>query len=565
MANQTNKTKTDKKLTDKDYSSPISGGDFRLRELTLHSRSTNSIIQLNAGGVFVSLDIYEDLFSKVLRGTFTFVDNQGLVETVPIIGDEDLVITYGTPGSEGTGTDFQEKRELTSEDKSEEAIRQKFKVYDCIETPLTEEGTGRVYKLFFVSWEYVISTKIKISKGYKSRFYHQVVEDSLKKINEEIYPDYRKNVFIEKTATPQNMIVPNWTPLEVIDFCAARSTSAATEESSQDNPDQNQLPNAPGSLFVFYEKLGTGFFYESIETMIINQKSKGSIPLYQIAPKTTEGSDTNLPLQFFGVDKYEVKSSFKTLENLGHGMYGSKLIAYDPIRMKYDEVKYDYYEKEDNPTTEREDETTGATIVETDLSQAKDDSQRIFADFIATDIHPTERTQNKLISDVSDYLGSNDASIKLATTTKAHDAMFVSPPPPMAPTFETYATGIGVTSKTFKDNEAKPNQIETWLLQRKAQLQEFGNIIVTFTVAGNSSRHVGDLIRFEVPTSMAPNPPIFVPEIGHQLYSGYYLVSKIHHKITPTEYKTDFELIKNSFAKRIPGQTMKTTTDGATT
>ena len=170
-----------------------------------------------------------------------------------------------------------------------------------------------------------------------------------------------------------------------------------------------------------------------------------------------------------------------------------------------------------------------------------------------------------MISDVSDYLGSNDASIKLATTTRAHDAMFVSPPPPMAPTFETYATGIGVTSKTFKDNEAKPNQVETWLLQRKAQLQEFGNIIVTFTVAGNSSRHVGDLIRFEVPTAIAPVPPIFVPEIGHQLYSGYYLVSKIHHKITPTEYKTDFELIKNSFAKRIPGQTMKTTTDGATT
>ena len=564
MANQTNKTKTDIKFTDKDYSSPISGGDFRLRELTLHSRSTNSIIHLNAGGVFVSLDIYEDLFSKVLRGTFTFVDNQGLVETVPIIGDEDLVITYGTPGSEGTGTDFQEKRELTSEDKSEEAIRQKFKVYDCIETPLTEEGTGRVYKLFFVSWEYVISTKIKISKGYKSRFYHQVVEDSLKKINEEIYPDYRKNVFIEKTATPQNMIVPNWTPLEVIDFCAARSTSSATEESSQDNPDQNQLPNAPGSLFVFYEKLGTGFFYESIETMIINQKSKGSIPLYQIAPKTTKGADTNLPLQFFGVDKYEVKSSFKTLENLGHGMYGSKLIAYDPIRMKYDEVKYDYYERKEKPVKEFIHPPTGATISSADPSQEKDDSQRIFSDFIATDIHPTERTQNKLISDTSDYLGSNDASIKLATTTRAHDAMFVAPML-HPPTFNLSNTSIGVNAKTFKDNEAKPNQIETWLLQRKAQLQEFGNIIVTFTVAGNSSRHVGDLIRFEVPTAMAPNPPIFIPEIGHQLYSGYYLVSKIRHIITVNEYKTDLELMKNSFAKRIPGQTTETSTDGTTT
>ena len=556
-----NKTKTDIKFHDKDYSSPISGGDFRLRELTLHSRSNDSIIHLNAAGVFVSLDIYEDLFSKVLRGTFTFVDNQGLAETVPIIGDEDLVISYGTPGSEGTGTDFQKKRDLSSEDKSEEVIRQKFKVYDCIENPLTEEGSAKVYKLFFVSWEYVISTKIKISKGYKSRFYHQVVKDSLKKINTKIDPEYRKNFFIEKTATPQNTIIPNWTPLEAIDFCASRSTSAVEEESDQDEPDQNQLPFAPGSLFVFYEKLGTGFFYESIESMIIKQKGKGSIPLYQYAPKTTERADTNLALQYFGVDKFEIKSSFKTLENLGLGMYGSTLIAYDPIRMKYDEVKYDYYEKEENPVIETTDNQTGATTIETDLTQAKDDSQRIFADFIATDIHPTERTQNKLISENSDYLGSNDASIKLATTTKAHDAMFVAPML-FPPTFDLTNTSIGVNAKTFKDNEAKPNKVENWLLQRQAQLQEFGNIIVNFTVAGNSSRHVGDLIRFEVPTAIAPNPPIFVPDVGHQLYSGYYLVSKIHHKITPTAYSTDFELMKNSFAKRIPGQTTKTSTDG---
>ena len=199
-------------------------------------------------------------------------------------------------------------------------------------------------------------------------------------------------------------------------------------------------------------------------------------------------------------------------------MYGSKLIAYDPIRMKYDEVKYDYYERKEKPVKEFVEPKTGATISSADPSQEKDDSQRIFANFIATDIHPKERTQNKLISDVSDYLGSNDASIKLATTTRAHDAMFTAPML-YPPAFSITNTSIGVNAKTFKDNEAKPNQIETWLLQRKAQLQEFGNIIVTFTIAGNSSRHVGDLIRFELPTSMTPNPPVFMPEIGHQLYS----------------------------------------------
>ena len=96
------------------------------------------------------------------------------------------------------------------------------------------------------------------------------------------------------------------------------------------------------------------------------------------------------------------------------------------------------------------------------------------------------------------------------------------------------------------------------------QVQEYGNIIVNFNVAGNSARHVGDLVRFEIPTSIPPDKMGTV-SIGHQLYSGYYVISKIRHIITPSEYKTDIELIKNSFAKRIPGQTMKTTTDGATT
>ena len=227
-------------------------------------------------------------------------------------------------------------------------------------------------------------------------------------------------------------------------------------------------------------------------------------------------------------------------------MYGSKLIAYDPIRMKYDEVKYDYYEKEDNPETETE-LTNGGTQVSSNPTQAKDDSQRITADFIGTDIHPVDKIQNKLISKKSDYLGSNDAVIRLVTTTKEHDVMF-NPN-------QSGTTNIGVKSSSFKDIEAKPNKVENWLLQRDAQVQEFDNISVAFTVKGNSSRHVGDLVRFEVPSLIqSSGSDVVVPDPAHQLYSGYYLISKIHHKITPDEYITELELIKNSFAKRIPGQ-----------
>ena len=141
-------------------------------------------------------------------------------------------------------------------------------------------------------------------------------------------------------------------------------------------------------------------------------------------------------------------------------------------------------------------------------------------------------------------------SLITATTTKSHDAMFIAP--------QSGNTSIGVSETTFKDYEAKPNQVENWLLQREMQIQEFGNIVVEFTVPGLSSRHVGDLIRFELPTMIPDDSPsAMVTSLSHQLYSGYYIVSKIRHIITPDDYKTDMELIKNSFAKRIPGQKTK--------
>ena len=104
-------------------------------------------------------------------------------------------------------------------------------------------------------------------------------------------------------------------------------------------------PRPVGALFFFYEKLGAGFFFESIESLILKQKSTGRLPLYQYAPKLAQGKSGELPVGYFHVEKFEVDTSFKTLENLMFGAFGSRLIAYDPIRMKYENIKYDYYKQ----------------------------------------------------------------------------------------------------------------------------------------------------------------------------------------------------------------------------
>ena len=546
-------TEVDKGILDGGMHAPIVHGDFRLYEVSIESPSTpGALLHLNHESVFQELNIFEDLFSNVLKGTFTFLDTQGWAEMIPLIGDETLVVSYSTPGGGGTQVNAQ-SQDPDSQVASEEITKQRFKVYDCVEV-----GTGertKIYQLSLVSEEYMFSKKMKVSRGYKGKSYSYMTKDIMKKLNKES-ENLNKKVYVEETLSQQNVIVPNWTPFQAINFFASRSLSADIEPVDQEEGADNPPPTARpiGSLFVFYEKFGTGFFYESIESMILKQKVRGDLPLYQYRPKVAEDTSLNPMLQYFSVDKFEITGSFKTLENLGHGMFGSHLIAYDPIRMKYEDVKYDYYEKTANDVSETVDQDTGTTTTTPSVEQA-DDSRRVFSDFISTDISAIDSKPNKLISGNSDYVGSNNASIKLATTTHAHDAMFVAPPKPQTPDDPTRYSTIGVRSTSFQDQEAKQNNVEEWLLQRQAQVSEFGNIIVTFTVPGNTSRHVGDLIRFEVPSHIpADDSEIGSVQIGHQLYSGYYLISKIRHIIRKEKFEMDLELIKNSFAKRLIGQ-----------
>ena len=81
----------DSNIFNRGYRSPLEAGEFNLRQLSLHSPSNPNAVLLDSPTSFVELNIFEDLFSNVLKGTLVFVDTQGLVETLPIIGDETLV------------------------------------------------------------------------------------------------------------------------------------------------------------------------------------------------------------------------------------------------------------------------------------------------------------------------------------------------------------------------------------------------------------------------------------------------------------------------------------------
>ena len=536
-------TKVETNIHKRGQGSPLEAGEFNLRQLSIHSPSNPNPVLLDSPTSFMELCLYEDLFSNVLKGTFVFIDTQGLVETLPIIGDETIVMTFSTPSGEETSNNLTDNTRT----QAEEAKKQRFKVYDIQEVKSQERAN--FYKLFFISEEYVFSSKMKVSKGYKGKKYSEMVKDVMKKVNSKINKTLHKKLYIEESETKQNVIVPNWSPFQAINFFASRAISGditPVDVSNTTNADPKSKPI--GALYFFYEKLGSGFSFESIESMILKQKQLNEIPLYQYMPKTAEGRSQNLGLGFFGVENFEIKSSFKTIENLRRGKFGSKLIAYDPIRMKYEVIKYDYYEKTKEDVFQ--DPNSGVETISQNPEDLKDGGNRIFSDFIGLDVSSKDRKVNKTISSSSDFLGSNDAVINLFTTSKEHDVLFVAPPD------DTSYIGKISKKKTFKDQEAKSNRVENWLLQRQAQIQEFGSIVVAFTVPGNSARHVGDLIRFEIPSTIPSDSAVSMttPRINHQLYGGLYVVSRIKHIISKDDYMMDIELIKNSFNVRIPGQ-----------
>ncbi len=479
--------------------------EFRLQKIQLSSEVAGGGAwhSMNLRGIFTNITITENLLEPVLNIRVTVTDAQGYMEAFPVIGDEVIEVSFSNDSSITTTDDI---------------IVSRFRVYDIQINP-SDRGFGE-YTLYGVSEEYILSMQKRVSRRYRG-----LNSDSVKNIVRK-YLGYGKDLYVEQTKVTQSLMIPNWTPFEAINFLASRSMSATVDEIETDAPEQFQT--ASGSFYVFYEKLNEGWRFESIESMITKQRDNDKVR-YFYAPRAVDGKVFETVAGMFGVEKFEVLKTFDTMRNMGRGLYASRLIAYDPIRMKYDVVKYDYFQ---------------------DVSASSSDGNYKFHNFVTMD--KKENKEHKLAGVHSDLLGHHTAMTKLATTTKNHDSMFAPPFGGASAAGQMPTTSIGVSDTSFSDWEAKSNHVEDWMLQRNAQEQEFDNIRVKISVAGNASRHVGDLIYFDMPTYL---PTEDAPSPRHQLYGGYYMISKIDHIVTQTRYTMDMEMVKNSLLTDLPGNT----------
>jgi hypothetical protein len=117
-------------------------------------------------------------------------------------------------------------------------------------------------------------------------------------------------------------------------------------------------------------------------------------------------------------------------------------------------------------------------------------------------------------------------------------------------TFKNFATNISFYPKNPKLFDNYHDNINERMGEihgnRLSSMLELTNIKMNMTVPGRTDAEVGRIIYFEYPSLGAKDESDTGSSAQDKLYSGYYLISAIHHRVTKMEHEMIMEVIKDS-------------------
>ena len=523
---------------------PSFPGDFELQKLTLTSPNRKGDINLKAA--WSDLNIYEDMFANCLSGSIRIIDGIGLMESVPIIGEETINIKIRTAGLK------REREENVTGpfagSQNEGIMNVKFRVVKLSEIIKLNEGTV-TYKLALVSEEYILNLKQKVKKSSLDpvSLEPRRVSDVVRSLYRQFFEKgtrISKKIFIEPTKNPTDLIIPNYTPFKTFNFLAGRAVSAGK--------------HAVGSSFVFYENI-KGFFFISMETLMAGggtgytAEAENASPeelvytapedpvkeTYVVQPKRlkAKGDDAkNVAIEMTAVDSYQFSSNFDVLENLKKGMYTNTLLTHDLVRMTYDKLQFDYFGEDDQGSEVIIDEESGGVEIKDYAKAAKD--AKTFNDTF------THLEKGKLCTPNQNALRKNtskeEALLCFYPTNFGHDVVF-----------KEDLGAESVKGHVKASLNIVPNRVEQWMQSRLVQSQQINNIKLNIRAPGLSTRTIGDLIEFKLPTEFVEDRTGVAQSQQHKYLSGYYLITKLRHHFTTEKYEIEFEAIKDSLKSSV--------------
>jgi hypothetical protein len=280
-------------LTSTGFSNPK---DFALTNLLL----VTSVSTFDLKNMMVEVAYTEDLFDNVSYGYVVIAEASGYIETLGLMGNEFLRLTFSKSGD------------------SFNKIDKLFRVYKLGKRTLEGTVYKESYVLYFCSEELILSSQYKISKSYKSYVVSDIIIDIL---NSYLKVPSNRIVNIDATYGQYDFILPTIAPFDAINWLTVYARTSPV--------------NGAGSDMIFYEDK-YGYNFRSIQTMM----KVPSYYTYTYKPKNLDSG--NLNTSSYNVITYEILDSYDVLGGIHSGLFANQLISVNPLTRTRKVTNFDY-------------------------------------------------------------------------------------------------------------------------------------------------------------------------------------------------------------------------------
>ena len=275
-------------------------GEFELNTIEIIASSGQSIDNITP----LEINIFESIFSNALTGNISIADTNNLIELMPLIGQEQLILKMTTPSLEGENTTI-------------DFTKNAFSIYNISVNSEMSSGSS-VYVLEFCSPELLINNRVRISKAFT---------DTPSTIVENVLTNHintTKNIETETTSGIKNIVVPNQRPFDFLK-CLIQDS-----KSTKDSPHYLFYETTRGynfrTLQNLYEKVAVGVFNNSQAN--IDEKVGNTLGIQEAYDRMIN---------------FDVKPPNNALNDSRAGMFGSKIISHNIFTKSYNVKTYGYF------------------------------------------------------------------------------------------------------------------------------------------------------------------------------------------------------------------------------
>lgn len=307
-------------------------GHLDIKGFVIYNRDRSKSIDLKH--ILHAFSIHESMSKSSTRGKATLYDANNILARLPIKGEEFLQIVY--------------------EDFFGVERNENYYVYAVTNIALEDNNESiQSFEIHFVSLAKFLSEKFEIQKSYNARVTPQgLISEYVKDVYDEYYAKQiskggmqPKEIVIEDTDGPQDLIVPNYSPDQTMKFFSRRAYNANSKtQSFRFFENREKYYFATNDFMERLAKGNIGYGTGLIDPNLAEGAGLGTgktIPVFTRSYMASNSGKDQLRLMYELID-VRFGEKVNTVEEIHQGAYRNRFVEIDILNGTTEKIEYDY-------------------------------------------------------------------------------------------------------------------------------------------------------------------------------------------------------------------------------